>query len=106
MGRVDIARRWPGVIAAGFLLAFGLSACVTGGQAFPEASPGFAPKETYSVGTEKAWSAVVGALNANIIPIVSESKSTGQITTDYIAGPSQFVVVSSDNIDRGARNDL
>jgi uncharacterized lipoprotein len=75
-----------------------LSGCVMGGQAFPEASPGFIPKLTYTVSNEAAWNAVIAALNANSITITSASKPTGQITTDYITGPSQFVVVSTDNV--------
>jgi hypothetical protein len=93
------------VLALRFLALFAvlaLSACVQqmGGQSFPQPTAGFTPKTTYNISADRAQAAVIAALNANSIPVVNVSKETGQITTDYVAGPSQLVglgLVSADS---------
>ncbi len=86
IGRVGVAR-----LLAAAILALGLAGCVrVGGQDFPQASAGFQPRLTYETNTDRAWTAVVAALNANKIGVASSSREAGQITTDYIAGAEEL----------------
>jgi hypothetical protein len=61
---------------------------LTKGPALPEPSQTFTPRLIYKLSRDKAFDVVIKTLNANQIAIVRASKELGQITTDYIQGPS------------------
>ena len=73
-------------------LVFMLAGCVqVGGKDFPQATAGFTPKTVYTASVDRAWAATITTLNANSIGVVSTSKETGQITTDYVTGPDELI---------------
>jgi hypothetical protein len=73
---------------AGIIVA--LSAGGAPAQVLPSpANASFVPKATYGVGFDKAWGAVIAAINANSIQIASTVKDAGQINTEYMAGPTE-----------------
>ena len=67
--------------------------CVSDNGKFPAPSANFTPKRTYAVPYDKLWQAVLDALDKNRITTVSVDKASGIISTDYLAGPGQFMVV-------------
>lgn len=92
-----IAAKWKTsrvVLLATLLLFAQTASAETTGTPFPKSSEGFQPKVTYGVSGDQMWVKVIAALNNNNIPIVSASKETNQITTDYIVGPGErnFIV--------------
>ena len=80
-------------IAATLLtLSVSFTGCMAvGGVKYPEAKAGFAPKRTYNVSTEKAFSAVQTALEANRLGVASADKTTGVIRSEVVNGPSYLV---------------
>lgn len=58
---------------------------------FPTPSPGFAPKQNYTMSFDAAWAAVLSAMEKNRIPVVSQDKASGVIQTDYLQGPSRTI---------------
>ncbi len=47
------------------------------------------------VGYDRLWDASLSTLRANQIPITNAAKDAGQITTDYLAGPSTFTFLAT-----------
>jgi hypothetical protein len=67
--------------------------CVSDNGKFPAPSANFTPKRTYAVPYDKLWQAALDALDKNRITTVSVDKASGIISTDYVAGPGQFMVI-------------
>jgi len=53
------------------------------------ANGAFVPKVTYSASADKAWGAVITAMNANSLQLAAAIKDAGQINSEYVAGPTE-----------------
>jgi hypothetical protein len=86
------------IIPFALILAFTLTmltGCFTSNGTFPLPSANFIPRQTYSVDYDKLWNGILDALDKNRITTLSVDKVSGVIETDYIAGPSRFMVVAA-----------
>jgi hypothetical protein len=72
-----------------------VTGCFTTNGTFPQPSADFTPRQTYSVSYDKLWNGILDALDKNRITAISVDKASGIIETDYIAGPSRFMVVAA-----------
>lgn len=72
-----------------------LTGCFTDNGSFPQPTAGFTAKQTYAVSYDKLWNGILDALDQNRITTTSVDKASGVIATDYIAGPSRFMVVAA-----------
>jgi hypothetical protein len=69
--------------------------CISDNGKLPQPTVGFTPKHTYAVPYDKLWSGVLDALDKNRITTISVDKASGVISTDYIAGPENFLVFAA-----------
>lgn len=79
------------------LLSLCLVGCFSSGRKLPTPTAGFSPKRTYAVSYVAAWPKVQLALDNARVSVTSATKddSVGRIQTDYVDGPSRFIVVAA-----------
>lgn len=71
--------------------------CFSAGRKLPTPSTGFSPKVSYATPYSSAWPKIQLALDNARVSVTSATKdeSVGRIQTDYVDGPSRFIVVAA-----------
>jgi hypothetical protein len=69
-----------------------LVGCVSVGKTMPKTTANFAPKQVYAVAYDKLWDTTISALDTNRIAVLSASKESGIIQTDYMDGKSTLIM--------------
>jgi hypothetical protein len=82
----------PVMILAFIMLV--MSGCIPIGPPFPAPSPNFAPRKEYNSSFETVWKTVHDVFEDNRIAVATSNKNDGRITTEYIAGQDQLMVLS------------